>query len=154
MGKYCAKKQRKKLPLSVYLVFLLTVTFLFSGVTFSKYYTDASASDSARVAKFDVRVSQSNAEMNLNTQNADTRQGEYIIKVTNNSEVKIQYTIQISNLPENVVVSLKNDTTAWNATRELGIGEEVSHTLIFNAEGVEENLTAEMIVEVLAEQVN
>lgn len=46
------QKARLKLPLHVYLGYLLVVTLIFSGVTFSKYIASTSAGDGARVATF------------------------------------------------------------------------------------------------------
>lgn len=46
------KKSRFHLPLHVYLIYLLVITLIFTGVTFSKYIASSSAGDSARVAVF------------------------------------------------------------------------------------------------------
>lgn len=44
------RKARSRLPMSVCLVYLMVVTFLFTGVSFSKYVTTASGGEEARVA--------------------------------------------------------------------------------------------------------
>lgn len=46
------KKRRVKLPLRAYLMYITLLSFLFTGVTFSKYVTRSSGGDSARVVKF------------------------------------------------------------------------------------------------------
>lgn len=46
------KKSRVKLPLRAYLMYLTLLSFLLTGVTFSKYVTQSSSGDSARVVKF------------------------------------------------------------------------------------------------------
>jgi len=53
------KKRRPKLPLRAYLMYITLLSFLLTGVTFSKYVTRSSASDSARVVKFgNVEISE------------------------------------------------------------------------------------------------
>ena len=44
------KKNRVRLPLRAYLLYLLVVTFALTGVTFSRYVTSSSGGDAARVA--------------------------------------------------------------------------------------------------------
>lgn len=46
------KKKRIRLPVHVYLLYLLVATLIVTGVTFSKYLTSTNAGDSARVAAF------------------------------------------------------------------------------------------------------
>lgn len=48
------KKTGRRLPLVAWLGYLLVVTFVVTGVTFSGYVTRTNGGDSARVAKFDV----------------------------------------------------------------------------------------------------
>lgn len=44
------KKNRVRLPLRAYLLYLLVVTFALTGVTFSRYVTSSNGGDAARVA--------------------------------------------------------------------------------------------------------
>lgn len=46
------KEKRIRLPIHVYLSYLLVITFIFTGVTFSRYVKSADSSDKARVTKF------------------------------------------------------------------------------------------------------
>lgn len=46
------KRRRVKLPLRAYLLYLALMSFLLTGVTFSKYVTRSSGGDSARVVKY------------------------------------------------------------------------------------------------------
>lgn len=46
------KKRKVKLPLRAYLLYFTLLSFLLTGVTFSKYVTQSSGGDSARVVKF------------------------------------------------------------------------------------------------------
>lgn len=48
------KKTGRRLPLVAWLGYLLVVTFVVTGVTFSGYVTRTAGEDSARVAKFEV----------------------------------------------------------------------------------------------------
>lgn len=52
-GKFERQKKRR-IPLSVYLGYLLIITLVVTGVTFSGYVTRTTGEDSARVAKFVV----------------------------------------------------------------------------------------------------
>lgn len=45
------KKQKRKLPVQAYLLYLLLAVFLVTGVTFSRYLTTTNGGDSARVVK-------------------------------------------------------------------------------------------------------
>ena len=46
------KRRRVRLPLRAYLMYITLLSFLLTGVTFSKYVTRSSSGDSARVARF------------------------------------------------------------------------------------------------------
>lgn len=48
------KPARRRLPLAVYLAFLLIAALAFTGASFASYKTQATGSDSARVARFVV----------------------------------------------------------------------------------------------------
>lgn len=51
-GKNKKKNERFKLPLRAYLLYIAVVTFVLTGVTFSKYIISTSGADNARVATF------------------------------------------------------------------------------------------------------
>lgn len=46
------KKRKFKLPIKAYLLYLILVSFMLTGVTFSKHITKSNCNDKARVAKF------------------------------------------------------------------------------------------------------
>lgn len=53
------KKRRVKLPLRAYLLYFTLLSFLLTGVTFSKYVTRSTGGDSARVVQFgDLTISE------------------------------------------------------------------------------------------------
>ena len=130
-GKYC---RRKKLPVATYLVYLLIATFLFTGVSFSKYATTASGSDEARVAAFDFLFDVKGPGTQDRVLAVDTYPGfagEYTIKVTDASEVAVKYKVTAENLtgntPLTAAITLDGEaydsatffTTSEHGTREL-----------------------------------
>ena len=113
------KPARRRLPLAVYLAFLLVAALAFTGASFASYKTVATGSDSARVARFVVTAAKSEGqsdqiELDCNT---DTSVG-YKFYVTNVidervSEVTTSYDVTVmltQSLPEGVMVKLGNDT--------------------------------------------
>lgn len=93
------KKSRRRLPLHVYLTYLLVCTFLLTGVSFSRYISSASGSDSARVAKGMVTVRcDDDTTVNLVRQSDDGVETEdFSFSVTNSiSEVAIQYDVVVT----------------------------------------------------------
>ena len=114
-GKYC---RRRKLPVATYLVYLLIATFLFTGVSFSKYATTASGSDEARVAAFDFEFVLTGSGNQSEVVAVDTYpgfNGTYTIKVTDKSEVAMKYTVTAENLTGNtpIAVALEHNSTAY-----------------------------------------
>lgn len=106
---YHEKQERKKtarLPLSAYLSYLLVATLMFTGVSFSKFASTASGSDSARVA-YVVAAATGEGDKNGAINAADDNSAfDYKVTVSNfedqnrPSEVVMSYTIYID-LPAN-----------------------------------------------------
>ncbi len=101
---------------AVLLCLTLFTTHLTTGL-YARYTTEASGSDGARVARFDVKLTAVNggsANMDgLTNEDKETDTKTYDFSITNNSEVAVGYdiTIRFSNpLPDGVVptVSLKD----------------------------------------------
>lgn len=98
------KKNKMKAPVIFYvavLVLCLTMvsTSLSSGF-YAKYTTEVSASDSARVAKYDVTVSDLNPKsIVLDSYDLTKLSGDMGFTVTSNSEVTIVYSVIVT-LPE------------------------------------------------------
>lgn len=137
-GKYC---RRRKLPLATYLVYLLIATFLFTGVSFSKYATTASGSDEARVAAFDFLFDVKGPGTQDRVLAVDTYPGfagEYTIKVTDASEVAVKYKVTAENLTGNtpVTATLMDGNTAYDG-HYLTAGEDGTRelTLTLNWDG-------------------
>ena len=115
-GKYC---RRRKLPVATYLVYLLIATFLFTGVSFSKYATTASGSDEARVAAFDFEFVLTGSGNQSEVVAVDTYPGmdkTYTVKVTDKSEVAMKYKVTAENLTNNtpIAVTLEHNSTAYD----------------------------------------
>jgi hypothetical protein len=89
-------------------VYLLIATFLFTGVSFSKYATTASGSDEARVAAFDFEFTLTGAGSLAEVLAVDTYPGmkaTYTIQVTDASEVAVKYKVTAENLTGNTPVT-------------------------------------------------
>lgn len=77
-----------RLPLHTYLSYLLLATFVFTGVSFSKYSTAAVARDSGRVAAFSVGIQGEKEDVSL-VLNKEKTSATYSFTVTSNSEVRV-----------------------------------------------------------------
>lgn len=120
ISKQCQpKKQRlKRLPVHVYLAYLLVCTLLLTGVSFSRYISSASGSDNARVAAGVVAVNHDETTtMEMDQDVGNTVQTRvFSFSVSNvQSEVAIRYDLVLElnqSLPNGVTISLyKNDDT-------------------------------------------
>ena len=99
MGKH--KKGPGNIPLTVWLGYLLAVTFLVTGVTFSSYITTTSGGDSARVARWSVDIEGDERNMIL-IKAAPGIEVHNDLVVYQNSEVSVEYVIRIENLTDNL----------------------------------------------------
>ncbi len=100
------KKRTVKIPLRVYMGYLLILTLVFSAVSFAKFATSGDAVDSARVASFSVSAAVGDDSKSVDFNDAatsfdTTKAVVYDINVTNSedgkvSEVAVGYTIKIS----------------------------------------------------------
>lgn len=101
------KKNKMRLPLSAYLTYLLVATFLFTGVSFSKFATTSSGEDSARVAIMAMDTSYVIAE------ELPIAPGEtvvFTVTLTNKEdnqicEVTQKYSMYVENLTSNMSLS-------------------------------------------------
>lgn len=162
-GSRLEKKKRTRLPLSVWLAFLLLVT-LTVGSTLARYNTSVSGDTTARVAKFQMTTATGytdntkTVQLNAGSGDSDT----YEFTITNDSEVKVRYSVIVQNVPANVEVSLDGvkKTSTGNTTpmkfdyKELDIGDAYTCTLTFCAleSAAIEKVTAS--VQVYTEQVD
>lgn len=145
------KKSRRRLPLHVYLTYLLVCTFLLTGVSFSRYISSASGSDSARVAAGVVTVNYDgqNTEFEMTPpQDYGVEERTFQFQVSNvNSEVAIRYDVVVTldkPLGSGVTMTLdgtecsgiSNNTYTFTnmGTFEAGVMESKTHTLLFKGD--------------------
>ena len=127
-------KQKWKLPLPVLLTYLIVVTLVATGVSLSAYVTTADGMDAARVAKFEINISEEqNKEIIKQNFTAQIKPGENVGKfqIINNSEVAVEYEVAVisktNNLPIMTVVDVKEENkteTNSETTTEQGTGTE------------------------------
>ena len=118
------KPARRRLPLAVYLAFLLVAALAFTGASFASYKTEATSSDSARVARFVVTVakdtSQTTEDLTLDSSNPSAG---YTFTVSNNDGGKVNETatkydvnVVFPNALSGVSLTLKNGNTDITGT--------------------------------------
>lgn len=94
------RTRRVRLPLYVYLSYLLVATFLFTGISFSKYATTVSIQDNARVAAFSVNIDgKAAAALVLDASNETLSSNSYSFSVSSNSEVLVADIVTVT-LPD------------------------------------------------------
>ena len=167
-GSRLEKIKRTRLPLSVWLAFLLLVT-LTVGSTLARYNTSVSGDTTARVAKFEMEVAKPTAQaeaLTLNVDNSADSTGTYGFAVTNNSEVVVKYSVIVSGVPTGVTATMqilgevKNPTDNGDgsltfADRELAIGSTDTCTLTFlTTENTPTGDNKSVTVQVYTEQVD
>lgn len=139
-----SNKESLHLPIHAYLGYLLVCTLLLTGVSFSRYISSASGSDSPRVAAGVVTVSydgDTTVEMDRPTDpNNQIETAEFSFHVSNSaSEVAIQYDLVLAldqPLPNGVTISLyKNGGSDPIGTFDNNIDSQftVSNAGIFKA---------------------
>lgn len=175
--------ERARLPLSAYLSYLLVATLLFTGVSFSKFASTASGSDSATVARVVINGTETTTAntITLDKPNGSTT-ASYSFSVSNAkngtvSEVSLSYKIIVNlpdALPTGVTVNLvKSGSTAEhtatisnsnktytfsNSSFTFPAGSAATHSYTLNFVGggslVESKILNGITVSVTAEQIN
>lgn len=113
------KPVRRRLPLAVYLAFLLVAALAFTGASAASYKTVATGSDSARVARFVVTaMPETNQSKNL-TLDSSNPSAAYTFTVSNSdtkgvNETATRYDVNVvfPNALSGVSLTLKNGTNA------------------------------------------
>lgn len=163
-----------RLPLHVYLAYLLVCTFLMTGVSFSRYVSRASAGDAARVASGGITVTGAAAGTNLVLSN-DQQSATYQFRVSNTtsgtqSEVAIRYDVVVTldeALPDGVTVQLDRESRSSNngtqytfsnvGTFPAGSSPAQEHTLTFSCNDLapsKYDYTTNITITVRAEQID
>ena len=176
------KPARRRLPLAVYLAFLLVAALAFTGASFASYKTQATSSDSARVARFVVTaIPETNQSEDLTLDSSNTIDA-YTFTVSNVdasgvNETATRYSIVVTlpkALPTGVTMKLTRvtDTTVTEVPQSSASGNTYTfsdngmlfsaadarsdiYTLTFAAQSSAESDTLEGIkITVNAEQVD
>lgn len=113
------KPARRRLPLAVYLEFLLVAALAFTGASFASYKTQATSSDSARVARFVVTAAKDASQSESLTLDSSTPSAGYKFTVSNTdangvNETATRYDVNVvfPNALSGVSLTLKNGTNA------------------------------------------
>ncbi len=133
-------KLNKKTPIIFYVALsvlcVTLVSFSLTGGLFAKYTSSVSGSDSARVAKYDVSVSEI-SPIALNSYDPDALVSECLFTVTSNSEVSIRYDIVVDfgmALPDFVSFKIDGRTGAADTANTEFTFEDMGE-FILGAEG-------------------
>lgn len=86
------KPTPRRLPLAVYLAFLLAVLLAFTGTTAASFKTQSSAGDGARVARFVVTAAKDADQSESITLNSTNRSAAYKFTVANNQDAAVSET--------------------------------------------------------------
>lgn len=78
------------------LLCLVMISIHLMGGMYAKYTTKGSGGDDARVAKFEVLTEGDAKDLVLTSASIDSASGDYKIRITNNSEVAVTYTVTAS----------------------------------------------------------
>lgn len=114
------KPARQRLPLAVYLAFLLVAALAFTGASFASYKTEAASSDSARVARFVVTAAKPDSQSENLKLTSTEKEATYEFTVANNNkdgnvnETATKYDVVVTFPQEltGVTLTLKNGTNA------------------------------------------
>ena len=131
----------------VMLCLVMVSVYMMAGLL-AKYRTSGTGDDEARVAKFDVKVTGNATDTAINcTQDPDT--GGYTIRIENDSEVAVRYTISVAIHPVDSKfspASIACQLSAQEGTLPVGPDAVEEQTLTFSVvdwEDVTQSMTGE-----------
>ncbi len=148
-----SNKKRARLPLSAYLLYLLVATFIFTGVSFSKYATSTTSGDKTRIAIMEAGITTDTFTYNgypgqrtsvseaipVTIVNYSTREENGVDSLVRVCEVTLKYTVSIDNVLCNIPLDFYvysdpecKDLIA-QSTDDVNGGAELEITGIFNA---------------------
>lgn len=120
MGKYFRKNKIKiNIPIRVAAVLLcltLVLTYLVSGL-FARYVTSSESSSSARVAKFSIEGEGILSE-SIAVSLAPGGYEEKTFSIKNNSEVSVEYTVEVAKMTNNLPLELSMKKKDSSSTEE------------------------------------
>ena len=110
------RRQRRRVRVTIarrIITFLCVYSVLFttnySMSTFSRYQSNSANTSSSGVAKWDVSVNQLSSTNVLGIVSGDEVAQSYRLKVESDSDVTVSYNITLSNLPDEIMVSLDGE---------------------------------------------
>lgn len=122
------KREKFILSTAALLLCLVLISFGMLGGLRAKYKTQASGSDSARVAKFTITENAGDLQRSLNISLTPGGSEIYPVTVTSNSEVAVEYSIKVEckykNLPlkfqmtDSAGTAITSDTIPANDSKE------------------------------------
>jgi len=128
---------------AIAVLILVVITTNCTGGLFARYASYGDSSDSARVARFEINQSLKSSNVDLVAEMSPGDEKVVVITVTNNSEVAINYTIQATNITNNLPLSFEpcshdiqagenadvEFTIYWDATNDYNRSETFSGKL-------------------------
>lgn len=106
-----AKKTKLKKKFKIFFVLYFTLfTSFFAANTFAKYYGQVNGNGNVSLAKWDVSIDTPDSDSRIDLIAGNTTDS-YNLNITSNSDTKTDYTIVISNLPNNMKVSFDGGTS-------------------------------------------
>ncbi len=162
--RFCLRS--RKLPLHVYLAYLLVCTLVTTGISFSRYATADSGTTNLQVKGFAVTATYGNSgtlSIDCNTQ--QTAQS-YAFTVSGNSWVTVHYDVIVTldrALPTGISLTLDGNVASWldgssyvfsGGTFQAGTSGTNTHTLTITADPniLNEEASVQVSVSVQAEQ--
>lgn len=143
-GKYMKPSGRPPMRLgslmiriALILLCLVMISIHLMGGMYAKYTTKGNGSDDARVAKFDVKLTGVETDLNI-VCDENPEKGTYTIKVENKSEVAVSYEISVSVTP---LDSNGDGTADFDASAVSAVLNSDSGTLAVGAEVATHELT-------------
>ena len=92
-----AQKNKHKISLTRYMMYVLLVTFTITGVSLSRYSTTSSGNDTTRAAKFEVTITPDGWSNNGATAHGtNVTYKDCVLKVENKSEVAVRARLVIN----------------------------------------------------------
>jgi len=98
----CININYKKILVSI----LLLAIVLSNSYLLARYYSSVNGSSDANVAKFDVAIDTSDNISDSLSVVSGNNTADYIVKVTSNSEVATNYSIELTGVPDGLEVML------------------------------------------------
>ena len=137
------KQSNIKTPLvfriGVALLCAMLITSHMMGGLYARYHSGVTGNAAGSVAKFSVSCSSSDNNTTKTLEIGSEETVIYAFTVTNTSDVTIQYTIVIENLPQGV------DVSGNSGTFTLKYGASQSHTLTFQATDAAAEVTEQKV---------